>query len=499
MKKNIAIFLIVIISIPNCLFSWDTVAAKYYPLAIGNQWSYHKINRTGFNCIQFTTSSDYIISVVSDTLMPNGKRYFKLHGPTVSYTSYERIDSTTMNVYKYISGGECVIDSLFARINNNFNSCRQLPGSQVSQSQVMDTNNITFAGSSRKAKVIRGNLLIGHNYTLMYGIGLHRESACEGGFGALITLNGCIIDGVTYGQMIGGTFSISGTVSFQDNNQPVSSGYVKAFKHSSIGGDQILIDSVPIHANGSYLFAQLPQDTIDLMAFDDDVVAAPKFVPTYYPSTIEWQQAVPLYPSSNLNNINIGVYRITNDLQSSGTISGAVYLNNDMPLYPLKDAFVYAKTGDIFRGYSVTSGTGTYLIDNLPIGSYNIVCSRMGYTAVTIQEQLGAGNLSNINFYFGNPLGISETGIPVNYSLLQNYPNPFNPVTKISFSIPFASEVKLYLYDVLGKVTQLLVNQKLNAGNYNYMYNGFNLPSGVYFYRLEANEYVETKKMVLLK
>jgi hypothetical protein len=188
---------ILLVGITENSFSWDSTASKYYPLAVGNQWSYHRIDRTGFNCIQYTNEYDYLVTVVSDTLMPNGKRYFRLQGPTVTF---ERVDSVSMNIYRYSSGGECITDSLLARINNNFNSCRQF--NNTGQFQVLDTNSISFLNVSRKTKAIRGNLLIGHQYTLMYGMGLYRESACENG-GAIITLNGCIINGVQYGALLG--------------------------------------------------------------------------------------------------------------------------------------------------------------------------------------------------------------------------------------------------------------------------------------------------------
>ncbi|NOS84163.1 MAG: T9SS type A sorting domain-containing protein [Ignavibacteria bacterium] len=198
--KNLLLVLlhfIIVSSFISNSYSWDSEAAKFYPLAVGNQWSYHRVDRTGFNCIQISNEYNYIVTVVTDTLMPNGKRYFKLQGPSVSF---ERIDSVTMNVYKYSGSGECLIDSLFARLNNIFNSCRQL--NNAGQFQVQDTNSIVFLNESRRVKNIRGNLLIGHQYILMYGMGLYRESACENG-GAIITLNGCIINNVLYGAMLG--------------------------------------------------------------------------------------------------------------------------------------------------------------------------------------------------------------------------------------------------------------------------------------------------------
>jgi len=93
--------------------------------------------------------------------------------------------------------------------------------------------------------------------------------------------------------------------------------------------------------------------------------------------------------------------------------------------------------------------------------------------------------------------------IPTNFVLGQNYPNPFNPTTVINYSIPKRSFVTLKIYDILGREVLTLVNEEKPAGNYKVTFNGVNLPSGVYFYRLsatgKANNFVETKKLVLLK
>jgi photosystem II stability/assembly factor-like uncharacterized protein len=89
--------------------------------------------------------------------------------------------------------------------------------------------------------------------------------------------------------------------------------------------------------------------------------------------------------------------------------------------------------------------------------------------------------------------------IPDNFKLRQNYPNPFNPSTTIRFSILLKSFVTLKVYDLLGRELGSLVNEEKPAGNYQVEFNAANLPSGVYFYRLEAGSFVETKKMILLK
>jgi hypothetical protein len=85
------------------------------------------------------------------------------------------------------------------------------------------------------------------------------------------------------------------------------------------------------------------------------------------------------------------------------------------------------------------------------------------------------------------------------FKLEQNYPNPFNPTTKLSFVIGHLSFVSIKVYDAIGKEIETLINRELPAGTHKITFDGTGLPSGTYFYHLEAGNYVETKKMVLLK
>lgn len=89
--------------------------------------------------------------------------------------------------------------------------------------------------------------------------------------------------------------------------------------------------------------------------------------------------------------------------------------------------------------------------------------------------------------------------IPAVFSLSQNYPNPFNPSTIIDYQLPNSGQVKLVIYDVLGRGIAVLVNEKQTAGTYETEWDGTNYPSGVYFYKLVTADYSETKKMVLIK
>ncbi|MBS1552857.1 MAG: T9SS type A sorting domain-containing protein [Bacteroidetes bacterium] len=92
-----------------------------------------------------------------------------------------------------------------------------------------------------------------------------------------------------------------------------------------------------------------------------------------------------------------------------------------------------------------------------------------------------------------------NTQIPDRVTLQQNYPNPFNPSTTISFSLPSKAETTLKIYNILGKEVRTLVSEKLSAGNYDVTFNASDLTSGVYFYRLQAGNMVETKKLMLVK
>ncbi len=97
--------------------------------------------------------------------------------------------------------------------------------------------------------------------------------------------------------------------------------------------------------------------------------------------------------------------------------------------------------------------------------------------------------------------GINNLGgeIPNEFSLSQNYPNPFNPTTKLKFQMPKSGLAKLVVYDMIGKEIQTIVNQELSPGTYEVDFDGSRLSSGVYYYKIQAGDFSETKKMVLIK
>jgi hypothetical protein len=89
--------------------------------------------------------------------------------------------------------------------------------------------------------------------------------------------------------------------------------------------------------------------------------------------------------------------------------------------------------------------------------------------------------------------------IPTTYSLEQNYPNPFNPATTFSFKIPYSSFVILKVYNILGQEVATLVDEEMQPGSYEVRWDASGMASGVYLYRLQAKDFIDTKKLVLLR
>jgi hypothetical protein len=96
-------------------------------------------------------------------------------------------------------------------------------------------------------------------------------------------------------------------------------------------------------------------------------------------------------------------------------------------------------------------------------------------------------------------VGRATTEFPAHFILTQNYPNPFNPSTTINYAIPARARVTLSVFNMLGQKVAELVKDEQTAGSYSVTFDGTRLASGVYFYRLEAGSFVQTKKLILLK
>ncbi len=162
----------------------------------------------------------------------------------------------------------------------------------------------------------------------------------------------------------------------------------------------------------------------------------------------------------------------------------------------------------------IVESTGNWQLIELPIEYFDDRVPASIFISFSIFDSTGAEPAAIDSWVLMDNLSLGgiATGIkdeknaPLSFSLSQNYPNPFNPTTTIKYSIPMLEAlhatsqlVQLKIYDLLGREIASLVNEKQPAGNYSVNFNGSNLTSGVYIIRLTAGNYVQSKKMTLMK
>jgi hypothetical protein len=122
-----------------------------------------------------------------------------------------------------------------------------------------------------------------------------------------------------------------------------------------------------------------------------------------------------------------------------------------------------------------------------------------GFSEIIIEANAGPSYLSTVSLGSVNSELITNSNTPSKFTLHQNYPNPFNPSTTIKFDITTGENVRLSVYDMLGRTVDVLINQNLQAGSYTISYTNKSLSSGIYLYELKAGNYREIKKMTLVK
>lgn len=103
------------------------------------------------------------------------------------------------------------------------------------------------------------------------------------------------------------------------------------------------------------------------------------------------------------------------------------------------------------------------------------------------------------SYEYSDEININFNTAPQEFFLEQNYPNPFDPLTMIRFQLPEQSQVTLKVFDIIGSEITCLVNNNLEPGSYDIEFNASDLSNGIYFYRIQTDKYVSTKKMLLLK
>ncbi len=195
------------------------------------------------------------------------------------------------------------------------------------------------------------------------------------------------------------------------------------------------------------------------------------------------------------------------------------------PLGTEWDAIITTQLRDDNNRPTVAIGTRSKLSEdrnflilaNFADSAQDVKVSLTGITGTAVKDYFTGTELANItnreftvtidkdnNGYLVLEI-VNRTGIKkkesnrYKYSLEQNYPNPFNPSTIIDFALPTSQNVKLSVFNMLGQKVAQLVNGKISAGNHSVMFEGSNLTSGIYFYKIETNSFVQTRKMIFLR
>jgi predicted acyl esterase len=209
-------------------------------------------------------------------------------------------------------------------------------------------------------------------------------------------------------------------------------------------------------------------------------------------------------PSTTVAQFNLQIWEILPD-GSGDLITRANYTERNITPNIIRQLYFYGtasahtfKTGNRIR----------VIITNLDNLTYDSFLRTNPYVLPSLKK---AKNVIYMNPYNPTyvqlpligfvPIGIQpiSSNVPSEFSLQQNYPNPFNPTTNIKFNIPKRDNVTLKVFNILGKEVATLVKENLKAGTYEVKFDGGNLSSGIYFYKLETQSYKETKKMVLIK
>ena len=196
-----------------------------------------------------------------------------------------------------------------------------------------------------------------------------------------------------------------------------------------------------------------------------------------------------------------GVFRSTDNGASWTAV------NNGLPSYPNNNVGALAVSGtNLFAG---TDSSGVFLSTNNGT-SWTKVNSGLTSPYVTALAVSGTNLFAGIDVRGVWTRPLSEmitptsveghsTGVPAHFSLAQNYPNPFNPSTTIRYGLPQRADVSLVVFNTLGQQVATLVNGSQDAGYHEAKFDGSNLASGIYFYRIQAGGFVQTKKFVLLR
>ena len=478
-------------------------ALDFFPLNIGDYWEYE--NKYDYGEKRDTWRSS--VSVIGDTVVEN-KSYFlvkedKFNGQFLTETRLIRIDSTTGNVYEY-KKSEIKIDSLLA---DKYDLIRNYY-------MVMRIGNEFVFGDSVLTRFIEYTALdpsFGTSWYMVKGLGIVSKSSYYVREDGLVFINAQLI----YARINKKEYGVKrDSVS---NYYPLEVGNKWVYRGCG---------AIRLWVSGEYWWEaycyDISREIVDIVSVNDTL---------YYKMEEKLSSRGSFSESivylERYDSIDCYVYlrEIYEDFYGVGfsekeypnynlctEIGDTVSLVTKIPIVYVNDSLKFVHSADsISTQFGLTTKKRVF---KTPDNYANYTLAKgFGLTKYTTD-----GTASNSDFYlkgcvidgivYGDTSLIvsvdDEKELPNELTLFQNYPNPFNPTTKIKFTIPSAvkhetSNVKLIVYDILGREIKTLINKAMQPGEYEVEFDASGLTSGIYFYRLSSGSFTQSKKMVLLR
>ena len=472
----LALFFFIISSNLISLYAQDENRAALYPMQIGNKWQYE------YNLFGGT----YLIEITGDTLMPNGYNYFILknsdiaHFPSSSFR-YQRF-SDSLEVFQYVNDStEKLLYSLNANTGDSWheiesdsqNWVREVIQTRFNADSTIDLmwTSVGFLDTDSGGIIddyATFYLLSGVGYTGSYTRDVITNENITAAFVDGVHLFGIFANAdtdtvVNYFPLNVGDWSLFAEYRVIDNIYLGDTTFVfdtlDLFGNTywSMWGSQIYSGYFRTDENGNVF--TLSNDSTESIIYKFDIAVGDTFAPDSN-----------VYGSPHIQTM---INKNTTAITPAGEFHNCIMIMTESTQHTDSEQFIwFAPNVGIVK---------TYLLAwDITLGLYS---AKIGTT------------------YYGDIVSIKEDAVSnlKSYLLMQNYPNPFNPMTKISYSLPRSSDVSIIIYNLIGEEVTRLVDGFQQAGEHTALWNASNISSGIYFYRLQVGDFVQTKKMVLLK
>jgi len=315
-----------------------------------------------------------------------------------------------------------------------------------------------------------------------------------------------LISGSTFAQqtIVMGTVYVYETP--DDTLSMVAQNGVIKFYKVTPGGNTVLKATATLDAQGNYIATVTGTQDLYAVIFPEDVDVS-NYVGSYYPGWLDFESAEPIGTTTG-ETIDydwgaVGKEIVERPVGNPFNITGTILTTT--PLSADFSPMVYLMSGENVITSAVVAADGSYSLVAPGTGDYEVFTSIPGFASQSKLISTGSINKGdvilnfNLDVYKGEVEAVVNTVTAEKYTLNQNYPNPFNPSTNLSFTIPATGKVNLTVYNSLGKEVVNLINDVMEPGDYNVLFNAHNLSSGIYYYSLKVGNNITTKKMNLVK